>query len=219
VGNPHRRRDRPRAETHRADLETVPRHAGTRARTIIATDFFHVDTVLLTRIYAPVFIEHHTRPLHVAGITANPDGARTAPQARNLAMTTGTRLEDMRFPIRDRGSQFTGQFDAVFESRGLRMPKSPPQAPRANATCERLIGTLRRELFDRIPILNQAHLRAILAEYATRSNSTRPHQGIAQHVPDDDLDHLLAAIIDLDTARIRRKPILGNLISEYHVAA
>jgi len=76
-----------------------------------------------------VFIEHGTRRLHVAGITASPDGAWTAQQARNLAMALGERLEGMRFLIRDRGGQFTGQFDAVFESCGLRIPKSRRRRP------------------------------------------------------------------------------------------
>ncbi len=109
-----------------------------------------MDTVLLTRVYVLVFIEHGTRRIHLSGITAHPDGAWTAQQARNLAMAMGTGLEDMCFLIRDRASQFTEQFDTVFESCGLRIVRSPPQAPRANAICERLIGTLRRELLDRI---------------------------------------------------------------------
>lgn len=124
--------------------------------------------MLLQRVYVLVFIEHHTRRLHIAGITANPDAAWTAQQARNLAMNIGTRLEEMRFLIRDHGGQFTAQFDAVFEDRGLRVLKPPPQAPRANAICEHLIGTLRRELLDQILIINQAHLRAVLTEYRIR---------------------------------------------------
>ena len=137
-------------------IDPAPRRAGptwkqfltAQARTIIATDFFHVDTVLLRRIYVLVFIEHGTRRLHLGGITANPEGAWTAQQARNLAMNMGARLEEMRFLVRDRGGNFTEQFDAVFKSCGLRVLKSPPQAPRANAICERLISTLRRELTE-----------------------------------------------------------------------
>jgi len=189
-----------------------------QARTIIATDFLHVDTALLQRVYVLVFIEHGTRRLHVAGITANPDGAWTAQQARNLAMALGERLEGMRFLLRDRGGQFTGQVDAVFESCDLRILKSPPQAPRANAICERLIGTLRRELPDKILIINQAHLRTVLAEYATHYNTARPHQGIAQRVPDHDSDLPVATVIDLDTARIRRRPVLGGITNEYQAA-
>jgi putative transposase len=166
-----------------------------------------------------VFIEHGTRRIHVAGITANPDGAWTAQQARNLAMALGERLEEMRFLIRDRGGQFTSSFDAVFEDCGLRVLRSPPQAPRVNAICERLVGTLRRELLDQVLILNETHLRVVLGEYADHYNAARPHQGIAQRVPDDDPDQPSAAVIDLEVARIRRKRVLGGLMSEYHAAA
>jgi len=109
-----------------------------------------VDTVLLKRLHLLVFIEHGTRRIHLAGITANPDGAWTVQQARNLAMAPGERLDAMRFLIRDRGGQFTEAFDAVFEDCGLRILRSPPQAPRANAVCERLVGTLRREVLDHL---------------------------------------------------------------------
>jgi putative transposase len=154
----------------------------------------------------------------VVGITANPDGAWTAQQARDLAMAMGERLEEMRFLIRDRGGQFTERFDAVFESCGVRLLRRPPQAPRANAICERLIGTLCRELLDRILIVNQAHLRSVLAEYVLHYNAERPHQGIGQRVPDDDPDQF-ATVIDLDTARVGRRPVLGGLTNEYQVAA
>ena len=174
-----------------AGIDPAPRRSGptwkqfliAQARTVIATDFFHVDTVLLKRLYVLVFIEHHTRRLHIAGITAHPDGVWTVQQARNLAMAMGERLEALRFLIRDRGGNFTAAFDAVFECCGLAVLRSPPQAPRANAICERLIGTLRREVLDRVLILNEAHLRAVLDEYAAHYNNARPHQGIGQRVP------------------------------------
>jgi putative transposase len=90
---------------------------------------------------------------------------------------------------------------------------------RGNATCERMIGTLRRELLDRILILGEAHLRAVLAEYQAHYNTARPHQGIAQRVPDgkDDGGHLTVA--GLGRGRIRRRPVLGGLINEYSRAA
>src|SRR6266700_734075 len=212
---------------HDAGFDPAPRRSGptwrqflqAQAHTVIATDFLHVDTVLLKRLYVLVFIEHGTRRIHLAGITANPDGAWTAQQARNLAMTLGERLEEMRFLIRDRGGQFTAGFDAVFEDCGLRILMSPPQAPRANAICERLIGTLRREVLDHLLILNEAHLRVVLTEYAAHYNAARPHQGIAQRVPDDDPDQPTGQVIDLDAVRIRRRPVLGGISSEYQIAA
>ena len=88
-----------------------------------------------------------------------------------------------KFLIRDRGPNFTASFDAVFQAAGTRILRTAVQAPRMNAICERLVGTLRRELLDRMLILGERHLRAVLAEYQAHYNTARPHQGIAQHVP------------------------------------
>ena len=92
------------------------------------------------------------------------------------------------------------------------------QAPRMNAICERLIGTLRRELLDRTLILSQAHLRAVLAEYQEHYNTARPHQGIGQRIPGADPCPRVTAA-HLGTCQIRRKPVLSGLINEYERAA
>jgi putative transposase len=84
-----------------------------------------------------------------------------------------------------------------------------------NAICERLVGTLRREFLDRVLILGEAHLRAVLTEYQAHYNTARPHQGISQRVPDDEPDAPRATMTDLDSERIRRKPVLDGLINEY----
>jgi putative transposase len=118
-----------------------------QARGILAVDFVHVDTVLLRRLYALIVIEHGARRAHLAGITASPDGTWTTQAARNLLMDLGQRAASVKFLIRDRASQFTSSFDAVFTAEGIRILASSPQAPRANAICERIIGTLRRELW------------------------------------------------------------------------
>src|ERR1019366_3090206 len=97
-------------------------------------------------------------------------------QARNLALTLGERLADIKFLLRDRGSNFTASFDAVFQSAGTRILRTAARAPRMNATCERLAGTLRREFLDRMLILGEDHLRAALAEYQVRYNTALPHQ-------------------------------------------
>jgi hypothetical protein len=147
-----------------------------------------VDTVLLKRLYVLVFIEHGTRRMHLGGVTANPTGEWTVQQARNLAVSLDERFADFTFLIRDRGSDFTASFDAVFAASGIQILRTAVQAPRMNAICERLVGTLRREVLDRMLILGAAHLCAVLAEYQAHNNAARPHQGIAQHVPDDARD-------------------------------
>jgi putative transposase len=87
-----------------------------------------------------------------------------------------------------------------------------------NAICERLVGTLRRELLDRVLILGERHLSAVLAEYQAHYNTARPHQGIAQHVPSGEFDPC-SAENGFDSQRIRRKAVLNGLINEYTRAA
>ena len=121
-----------------AGIDPVPRRSGptwrqfmhAQAAGILAVDFFHVDTVLLKRLYVLVFIEHGTRRMHLGGVTANPTGEWTVQQARNLALTLGEGFGDIRFLIRDRGSNFTLSFDAVFQAAGTRILRSAVQAPR-----------------------------------------------------------------------------------------
>ena len=122
-----------------AGIGPAPRRTGptwkqfltAQARGILAADFVHVDTVLLRRVYALIVIEHGTRRVHLAGITANPDGAWTTQAARNVLMGLDQRTASVKFLIRDRAGQFTGCFDAVFTAESIRILASPPQAPRA----------------------------------------------------------------------------------------
>ena len=209
-----------------AGIDPAPRRDGptwrqflhAQAAGILAVDFLHVDTVALTRLYVLVFIEHRTRRLHLGGVTAHPTGDWTVQQARNLALDLGERFGDFRFLIRDRGSNFTASFDAVFQATGATIVCTAVQAPRMNAICERLIGTLRRELLDRTLILSQAHLRTVLAEYQEHYNTARPHQGIGQRIPDANPAPRGTAA-NLGAWQIRRKPVLSGLINEYERAA
>ena len=211
---------------HDAGIGPAPRGTGptwkqfltAQARGILAVDFVHVDTVLLRRVYALIVIEHSTRRVHLAGITANPDGAWTTQAARNFLMNLGRRAASVKFLIRDRAGQFTGSFDAVFTAEGIRVLRSPPQAPGANAICERIIGTLRRELLDRLLIVNEHHLRRVLTEYLRHYNTARPHRALAQLTPAQ-ADTRPPGPINLADQRIRRKQILGGLTHEYYVAA
>jgi putative transposase len=210
---------------HDAGIDPAPRRRGptwkqfltAQARGILAADFVHVDTVLLRRIYALIVIEHGTRRAHLAGITAHPDGAWTTQAARNFLMDLGQRAASARFLIRDRAGQFTDSFDAVFQADGIRIVASPPQAPRANAICERIIGTLRREILDQLLIVSEHHLRQVLTEYLLHYNIARPHRALGQLAPDQAPTR--PPQINLAEHRIRRKQVLSGLTSEYQIAA
>ena len=211
---------------HAAGIDSAPRRTGptreqfltAQARGILAVDFFHVGTVLLRRLYALIVIEHGTRRVHLAGVTANPDGARTPQAARNFLMDLGHRATPVKFLIRDRAGQFTGSFDAVFTAEGVRILASPPQAPRANAICARIIGTLRLELLDRLLIVNEHHLRQVLTGYLQHYNTDRPHRALGQFTPAQAVA-CPPEPINLADHLIRRKQVLGGLTHEYYVAA
>jgi putative transposase len=129
----------------------------------------------------------------------------------------GQRAASVTFLIRDRAGQFTDSFDAVFQADGIRILASPPQAPRANAICERIIGTLRREVFDQMLIVSEHHLRQVLTEYLVHYNTARPHGALGQLAPDQ--AHTWPPQINLAEHRIRRKQVLSGLASEYQIAA
>ncbi|WP_234040955.1 integrase core domain-containing protein [Micromonospora coerulea] len=176
---------------NQAGVDPAPRRSGptwkqflsTQAHTILACDFFTVDTVFLKRIYVLFFVEIASRQVHVVGVTAHPTGAWVAQQARNLLMDLGQRAARLRFLLHDRDTKFTAVFDAVFTAAGIQVIKTPPQAPRANAFVERWVGTIRRECTDRMLIVGERHLAAVLDEYVAHYNGHRPHRSLDQQPP------------------------------------
>jgi putative transposase len=170
--------------------------------------------VTLQRLYCLFVMEAGSRYVHILGVTAHPDGPWTTRQIRNLLMDLGDGAAGFRFLVRDRAGQFTGSSDAVLAGAGLAAVKIPPRSPRANAYAERFVLTARTEVTDRMLIFGERHLRTVLAEYAAHYNGRRPHRSRELRPPRP--DHPAA---DLSRQRIKRRPVLGDLLSEYERAA
>jgi putative transposase len=208
-----------------AGIDPAPRRWGptwrqfltAQAKAVLAVDFLHVDTILLRRIYVLIAVEHGSRRTHLLGVTAHPTGAGTTQAARNLLMDLADRVTTMKFLLRDCDSRFTTAFDAVFAADDIRILTSPPGAPRANAICERMIGTLRRELLDRVVVINERHLCRILTIYLHHFNAARPHRTLGQLAPAQ-AETQSPPVINLADHQVRRRPILGGLTSEYQLA-
>jgi transposase InsO family protein len=187
-----------------------------QAASMLACDFFHVDSVLLRRFYVLFFIELDTRRVYLTGVTANPVGEWVTQQARNLSEVLARRTNAVRFLIRDRDAKFTASFDEVFRSGCIEIIRTPVRAPRANAFAERFVGTIRRECLDRILVFNRRQLETVLSEFVDHYNSHRPHRSLEQASP---LGPPPAPIACPDPKRLRRSDRLGGLVHEYELVA
>ncbi len=163
------------------------------------------------------FIELDTRRVHLAGVTANPNAAWVAQQARNLLL----RLEDqgrrVRFLIRDRDAKFCRTFDDVFRSEDAEVVLTPVQAPNANAYAERWVRTVRSECLDWLLIVSRGHLEQVLRIYVQHYNQHRPHRALGLEPPNPSAGP--TRVGDPRRARVRRRDLLGGLVHEYQRAA
>ena len=183
-----------------------------QAASMLACDFFTVETISLRRFYVLFFIELEHRRVHLAGSTTNPTGAWVTQQARNLSFTG--LFERMRFLVHDRDSKFAASFDEVFRSEGIKVIHTPIRAPQANAYAERFVRTVRAECLDWLLIVGRRHLETVLRIYTAHYNRERPHRGLALLPPDP-----TSADPKPSGREIKRRDRLGGLIHEYHRTA
>jgi putative transposase len=208
-----------RAILHRAGVAPAPTRSAVswrqflraQAKSVLAVDFFTVDTVLLQRLYVLFVLEVASRRVHVLGVTPHPVGAWVTQQARNLLLELADHVGRFRLLLRDRDTKFTAAFDAVFAGEGIRVLRTPVRAPRPNAYAERWVGTVRREVLDRMLIFGCRQLRSVLPEYANHYNLHRPHRALGQSPPLAPGEPVAPA----SAGRIVRRDRLGGLIHEY----
>jgi putative transposase len=207
----------------RHGLPPAPRREGptwtqflsAQAKGIVATDFFHVDTVLLRRYYVLFVIEVQSRVVHVLGATTNPNGPWVTQVARNFASDLEDAGRRFRFLIRDRDTKFTASFDEVFASIGVETIRTPTRSPRANPCAERFVHTIRQACLDHLLVVSRQHLDQVLAEYVQHYNQARPHRGLhlGQPIPRS------FPLSPIDDGTVTRFDILGGIIHEYVRAA
>ena len=204
----------------RHGLPPAPRREGptwsqflrAQAKGILATDFFHVDSVTLRRYYVLFVIEVDSRVVHLLGVTTNPAMAWVTQVARNFTSDLEEAGRRFRFLIRDRDTKFTTSFDEVFAAIGIEGIRSPVRSPKANAFAERWVRTVRQECLDHLLVYSRRHLTSMLTEYIDHYNRARPHRGLLLSTPRPRQGHP-------NTGEVRRLDVLGGTIHEYDRAA
>jgi len=176
-----------------------------------ACDFLQVVDLGFRSLFAFCIIELGSRRIVHIGVTRHPTDAWVAQQLRE-ATPFGTAP---RFLIRDNDRKYGPAFDRVAAGSRITILRTPLRAPRANATCERFLGSVRRECLDRVLVLGEGHLRRVLREYVAYFNRARPHQGIGQAIP----TARGPASPSCPSAPLVSIPVLGGLHHDYRRAA
>ena len=201
----------PRTGAKSPQWSTVVRN---HAAAVLACDFFVAISATFRAFYVFVVLDVGTRRIRHWNVTEHPTAEWTAQQFRMVM--SGDELH--RFVIHDHDSIYSQEFDSTIAAMGLTILKTPVRAPQANAFCERLIGTLRRECLDWVISLSEDHLRRILGEWVSHYNVGRPHASLGPGIPDG---AALAAVSTdgrvPDGHRVVAKPIVGGLHHEYRL--
>jgi len=187
------------------------------ASALVACDFATVVTATFRRLYVLVAVEIGTRKILHCNVTAHPTAEWTAQQFREAIPSD----HSYRFLIHDRDSIFSNEVDQTVKNLGLKVLRTPVRAPQANAYCERLIGTMRRECLDFMIPLGEKHLRTILREWVRHYNHGRPHRSLGPGLPIAASKPTRLSPINRHQIpqgwRVVKKSILGGLHHEYEL--
>ena len=186
------------------------------AQAIIACDFLVTFTASFRMLYVFVVIEHRTKKLVHIHVTQHPNANWTLQQLREVI---GGEAK-YSYLLHDGDSIFAKHLDQSIAALGVTVLKSPPNSPKANAICERVIGTIRRECLDWMIPISESHLRTILREWVGHDNHARPHMALGPGIPDPpavstSTQHLKPLTCSRDTTKVRARPVLGGLHYEY----
>jgi putative transposase len=203
----------------RRDAQSWRSFLRSHRESILACDFFTVDTVWLRRLYVLVFISIGSRRIEYFAITSKPDTAWMLQQARNLIMDLDDHERPVRFLIHDRDAKFPRAFDALLASETIKVIRTPVRAPKANAHMERWVGSVRRECLDRLLILGRRQLEHVLRVYVKHYNGGRPHRALDLKAPDSRIRSPIATVVRPHALQVNRRDLLGGLIHEYELAA
>ena len=201
----HARPLRPHGQTWATFLQN-------HAKDIWACDFLQLHDALFQPLFAFFITDLGSRRIVHVGVTRSPTDDWAAQQLRE-ATPFG---EAPRYLIRDNDAKYGRHFDAVAVGSRIEVLRTPIRAPRANAICERLLGSVRRECLDHVLLLGEVHLRRVLKEYMTYFNGSRPHQGINQRVPEREEP---VGASGGSTGIVMAFPVLGGLHHQYRRAA
>jgi transposase InsO family protein len=186
---------------------------------ILACDFFTVDTVWLRRIYVLAFLSIGNRRIEYVACTSKPNTDWMLQQARNLLMELDDRDRQVRFLLHDRDAKFPRAFDALLSGENITIIRTPVRAPNANAHMERWVGTVRRECLDRMLILGRRQLEHVLRVYIGHYNRCRPHRSLDLRPPDSAARSPTGEASASVDRQVARRDLLGGVIHEYELAA
>jgi putative transposase len=183
----------------------------THGKDIWACDFVPVVTLFFKTIHAFMIVHHDSRRVVHVGVTEHPTDEWIAQQLRDATPFA----EKPKYLVCDNDKKYGPLFEWVAQAAGIEVIHTPYEAPRANAICERFVGSLRRECLDHVLVIGELQLIRVLKEYVSYFNPARPHQGIAQQIP-------APAVLPLGEANsgmVMAFPVLNGLHHDYRWAA